>query len=54
MDKTKKIYAVYWDGEEQENYLSLTDDEYNNIMHVLEVIEAYDAIVLKELKIKEF
>ena len=54
MDKTKKIYAVYWDGEEQENYLSLTDDEYDNIMHVLEVIEAYDVIILKELKIKEF
>lgn len=54
MDKTKKIYAVCWDGEEQENYLSLTDDEYANIMHVLEVIDAYDAIVLRELKIKEF
>ena len=54
MDKTKKIYAVCWDGEEQENYLSLTDAEYDNIMKVLEVIGAYDAIVLRELKIKEF
>ena len=54
MDKTKKIYAVCWDGEEQENYLSLTDDEYANIMHVLDLIDAYDAIVLRELKIKEF
>lgn len=54
MDKIKKIYAVCWDGEEQENYLSLTDDEYANIMHVLKLIDAYDAIVLRELKIKEF
>lgn len=54
MDKAKKIYAVCWDGEEQENYLSLTDDEYAKIMHVLELIDAYDAIVLRELKIKEF
>ena len=54
MEKSKKIYTVYWDGADQENYLSLTDVEYENIMKVLHVIDAYDIIELKELKIKEF
>ena len=54
MEESKKIYAVYWDGEDQENYLSLTDAEYENIMNVLEVLEVYGTIELKELKIKEF
>lgn len=54
MDKTKKIYAVYWNGGDQENYLSLTDAEYDNIMKVLEIIEANDVIELRKLKIKEF
>ena len=53
MEKSKKIYAVYCDEENQENYLSLTDAEYKNIMKVLEVLEVY-TIELKELKIKEF
>ena len=53
MEKSKKIYAVYWSGENQENYLSLTDAEYENIMKVLEVLEPYGA-ELKELEVKEF
>ena len=54
MEKTKKIYAVYWEGENQENYLALTDTEYENITKVLEILEVCDTIELKELKIKEF
>lgn len=54
MEKTKKIYAVYWDGENQEDYLALTDTEYENITKVLEILKADSLIELEEIGIKEF
>ena len=54
MEKTKKIYAVYWEGENQENYLALTDTEYENITKVLEITNADSLIEMVEIKIKEF
>ena len=54
MEKTKKIYAVYWEGENQENYLALTDTEYENIIKVLEITNADSIIELVEIKIKDF
>lgn len=50
----KTIYAVYWEGENQENYLALTDTEYENITKVLEITNADSLIELVEIKIKEF
>lgn len=54
MEKTKKIYAVYWTGENQENYLALTDAEYENITKVLKITNADSLVELVEIKIKEF
>ena len=50
----KTIYAVYWDGENQENYLALTDTEYENITKVLEVTNADSFIELIKIKINNF
>lgn len=50
----KTIYAVYWDGENQENYLALTDTEYENITKVLEMTKANALIDLVEIEINNF
>ena len=50
----KTIYAVYWDGENQENYLALTDAEYENITKVLEITKANVLIDLVEIEINNF
>ena len=50
----KTIYAVYWDGENQENYLALTDTEYENITKVLELTNADSFIELVKIKINNF
>lgn len=50
----KTIYAVFWDGENQENYLALTDTEYENVTEVLQMTHADTLIELVEIKIKEF
>ena len=50
----KKIYSVYWSGEDQENYLALTDTEYENIIKVLEITNADSIVELVEIKIREF
>lgn len=50
----KTIYAVYWDGENQENYLALTDTEYENITKVLEITKANVLIDLVEIEINNF
>ena len=50
----KTIYAVYWDGENQENYLALTDTEYENITKVLEITKANVLIDLVKIEINNF
>lgn len=50
----KKIYAVYWEEENQENYLALTDTEYENITKALKITNADSLIELIEITIKEF
>lgn len=54
MEKSKKIYAIYWDGENQENYLALTNTEYENVTKILQMTNADSVIELVEIKIKEF
>lgn len=50
----KIIYAVYWDGENKENYLALTDTEYENVIKVLQITGACAVIDLREIDIAEF
>ena len=54
MEESKKIYAIYWDGENQENYLALTNTEYENVTKILQMTNADSIIELVEIKIKEF
>lgn len=50
----KTIYAVFWDGENQENYLALTNTEYENVIKVLQMTRANAIIDLVEIEIEEF
>lgn len=50
----KKIYAIFRDGENQENYLALTDTEYESVTRVLQMVGANALIDLVEIEIEEF
>lgn len=54
MEKKKTIYAVFRDGENQENYLALTDTEHESVTRVLQMIGANALIDLVEIEIEEF
>lgn len=50
----KKIYAIYWDEEEQDRYLRLTDKEYNNVISVLTRLGILDMVDLEEIEVEDF
>ena len=54
MEEIKKIYAVYWNGENQENYLALTDTEYENVTKVLRMTRANTIIDVVEIDVNIF